>query len=343
MFPTRILADQYQGSLEKDNVISNHQKPDKGYNMTATLPKFQQRFGVENVVLVEENVRGNLAKAARDAHCDLLYVLKGGTKRNMPSWPAEDPKRYGIKSAVHAVFSNEPHGDIYAGISSRIGTKIVVPHMIEPASQTVAKSAGDFRSELGINKTSYVLCRHGGTLTFNIDFVRDLVPKLAAQHENLHFLFLNTDANSMQGPHIHHLPMMVDDISKERFFNTCDGMLHARRNGETFGLTVAEFSVRNKPVITWRGDSTDRYDIAHLDILGDKALVYSDSQDLEHLVTKLVTGGIDLNADYNAYRGFYPKPIMETFRTAFYDGNGIKLPAQCNQKHAKHKKKHAHR
>ena len=37
---------------------------------------------------------------------------------------------------------------------------------------------------------------------------------------------------------------------KEAFYRTCDAMLHARRDGETFGLAVAEFSVRNKPVIT---------------------------------------------------------------------------------------------
>ena len=57
-----------------------------------------------------------------------------------------------------------------------------------------------------------------------------------------------------------------------RFFATCDAMLHAREEGETFGMAVAEFSLRNKPVITYNGSG--QYDNAHVRMLGSKALLY---------------------------------------------------------------------
>ena len=45
-------------------------------------------------------------------------------------------------------------------------------------------------------------------------------------------------------------------------------MLHARKDGETFGLAVAEFSVANKPIITY-ANSKDK---EHLRILNNKLL-----------------------------------------------------------------------
>jgi len=61
------------------------------------------------------------------------------------------------------------------------------------------------------------------------------------------------------------------DINKKvEFINTCDAMIHARQMGETFGNAIAEFSIKNKPIITSRG-----YDNNHLHILKDKAIIYN--------------------------------------------------------------------
>jgi hypothetical protein len=59
----------------------------------------------------------------------------------------------------------------------------------------------------------------------------------------------------------------IDMTFKTRFIQTCDAMLHASRSGETFGLFPGQFSIRNKPVITWAKGA----DPAHLDILQGKA------------------------------------------------------------------------
>ena len=48
------------------------------------------------------------------------------------------------------------------------------------------------------------------------------------------------------------LTTLCSDAEKSRFLYACDAMIHARADGETFGMAVAEFSVHNRPVLTVR-------------------------------------------------------------------------------------------
>ena len=59
----------------------------------------------------------------------------------------------------------------------------------------------------------------------------------------------------------------MDLVEKVEFINTCDAMLWARGAGETFGLSIAEFSSKNKPVIAMQVG-----DLAHVHIMGDMGL-----------------------------------------------------------------------
>ena len=62
-----------------------------------------------------------------------------------------------------------------------------------------------------------------------------------------------------------------------KFVNASDCMIHARARGETFGLAIAEFSIRNKPIIAYSNPPEK----AHLDILGKKCFVYNNKDDLK--------------------------------------------------------------
>ena len=64
--------------------------------------------------------------------------------------------------------------------------------------------------------------------------------------------------------------------TKVEFINTCDAMLHARYIGESFGLSCAEFSVRNKPIITYE-KSPERN---HIDTLGEKGIYYENYSEI---------------------------------------------------------------
>ena len=90
-------------------------------------------------------------------------------------------------------------------------------------------------------------------------------------------------------------------------------MLHARLSGETFGLSVAEFSLCNRPALTWGGSPVR----AHLDLLGDAALVYRNERGLLALLKDLDRASLKAR-DWDRYsRDFAAAPVMARFDDVF--------------------------
>ena len=89
-------------------------------------------------------------------------------------------------------------------------------------------------------------------------------------------------------------------------------MLHARFVGESFGLSCAEFSLKNKPVITWIG-SKERN---HIDVLGDKGIYYNDSNDILNILLNLNKVEIN-NKDWNMYNDYLPEKVIEKFKNIY--------------------------
>ena len=93
-------------------------------------------------------------------------------------------------------------------------------------------------------------------------------------------------------------------------------MLHARREGETFGLAIAEFAAHNKPVITSR-DAHDRGRARfHIDALGERGLFYHDKSSLLHVLQDFNRTAAR-QKDWRAYREFGPRPVMRQFDRVF--------------------------
>lgn len=210
--------------------------------------KFKNRF---NVTLYDGPVGGHeLPKHAISQGCNLLYLIKAGLKGSFPPFP--DAFSSDLPTVVHAVFHWEPHGNAYAAISPEVhpqhDNNFVIPHMVRKPHVTATNS---LRTELGIPTSALTVCRHGGYETFSLPIAVDAVKSLVGKFDatKLHFIFLNTP-NFDNSPQLHFLKGTADIVKKEEFFSACDAMLHARSDGETFGLAVAEFSIRNKPVIT---------------------------------------------------------------------------------------------
>ena len=67
---------------------------------------------------------------------------------------------------------------------------------------------------------------------------------------DIFYLFLNTP-RFINHPRVLHLDSTNDDSLINRYLYACDAMLHARWEGETFGLACAEFLIRSKPILTW--------------------------------------------------------------------------------------------
>ena len=112
--------------------------------------------------------------------------------------------------------------------------------------------------------------------------------------------------------------MTVDILHKTKFINTCDAMIHARADGETFGLAVAEFSSKNKPIITCPVG-----DLEHILILKEKAIIYKSKTELMTIFENSKTL-IHSREDWNAYREYTPELIMKQFdRMIFSNASNV--------------------
>jgi hypothetical protein len=89
-------------------------------------------------------------------------------------------------------------------------------------------------------------------------------------------------------------------------------MIHARERGETFGLAIAEFSSKNKPVITYY-NSPER---CHIDILGDKGIYYTDYTSLYNILSNIQLSDIK-DKNWNCYQNFTPENVMNKFNQVF--------------------------
>ena len=98
-------------------------------------------------------------------------------------------------------------------------------------------------------------------------------------------------------------------------------MIHASAFGETFGLAVAEFSSKNKPIITCPISSWDN--LEHILILKEKAIIYKSKTELMTIFENSKTL-IHSREDWNAYREYTPELIMKQFdRMIFSNASNV--------------------
>jgi len=297
------------------------------------LPKFQSRFTVKYCG-PETRVQGNLICSnllliAVEIGCNFLYSIKSGSRGSEPAFPGSFAEGVKLPLAFHAVFEWQPHGDAYAAISKFVlgnNNGSIVPHIVTPPDAKLVANATNYRLELNISDRALVLCRHGSVHSFSISYVKATIKSIVTKFKSdrLHIIFLATDPfdgfPSPLFPNVHFLPQTMDPYEKERFFQTCDAMLHARDIGETFGLAVAEMSIRNKPIITQgHSVSNGNYAEAHLHELQDKGLYYHDASSLTEIVAQLVKNGVDKNRNFTAFGQYSPKNVMRQFKSVFLD------------------------
>jgi hypothetical protein len=88
-------------------------------------------------------------------------------------------------------------------------------------------------------------------------------------------------------------------------------MLWARNDGEVMSLSMGEFSILNKPVISMKIG-----DLSHVHLLGNKAIWYNDSNSLTNILLNF-NPEIEKNKDWNAYTDYTPEKVMEIFKHAY--------------------------
>tara|TARA_R110001592_G_scaffold359164_1_gene665060 strand:+ start:27 stop:971 length:945 start_codon:yes stop_codon:yes gene_type:complete len=268
----------------------------KGWSDPSAIKKFKDRFPVFYYKDFSE-----VDKILDDNNIDIFYMQKAGDRSILPKE---------IKTVIHSVFQyNEPHGDVYAYISKWLGDLYNKPYV--PYICDLPNHNDDLRELLKIPKDATVFGRHGGIETFDIGYAQESVIEISNERDDIYFIFLNTQRFT-NNKNVIFLNGTSDMYQKVRFINTCDAMLHARQRGESFGLAIAEFSLRNKPIICWKGGT----DLAHVDMLGDTAFYYENKTELKSILSDFK---IDNSVNYDIYKKYNPKDVMQKFKEVFID------------------------
>jgi len=261
-----------------------------------------------------DSLRNTLEDICEKNGVDVFYAIKGGEDDGfMPT---------NTKRLAHCIFRmDEPHGDVYSGVCKYIsdkhgGTHPYVHHILEREAPHIED---DFREEFGIPKDALVLGRHGGHDTFSLPFVHSAIDTVLDHRKDLYFVFLNTN-KFIEHERVIYLPWTLDEEYKAKFVNTCDGMLHARYDGEIFSLATAEFSIRNKPVITWNPTNPpSHYDTGHIYVMDEDAIYYKDETQLTQILMDLDKKEIN-SIEWGQYCNNYTaEKVMKEFKEVYLE------------------------
>ena len=301
-------ALQNQKILGNDSIVFYDRRSELA--QPSVFQKFQKEFN-----LIPYDQFSELSSISDRRMIDAMYLIKSG-ERDQYALP-------GVPNLIHAVFPqklDEMHGDIYAYVSKWLSDECshgripFVPHIIDLPVQQDSQ-----RQSLGIPAGTVVFGCYGGSDSFNLAFVKKVIAELVTKNSHIYFLFMNID-RFIDHPQVIFLPGNSDPLFKSSFINTCDAMIHARGIGESFGLACGEFSIHNKPVITY-ALSPQRN---HIDVLGSKAILYKGPKDLAEILLNFDKSASQ-KQDWDCYsQDFSTSAVMKKFQSVFLSDEAIK-------------------
>ena len=266
--------------------------------------KYEKRFKVRYYTDPRQ-----IPQILSEEKADAVYVQKSGD-------PGDQLQDFQVcPTFVHAVFQPRcPHGDYYAGISEWLNIQYKTNIPVLPYITHLPETSEDLREQLNIPKDTVVFGRHGGYEAFDIPEAQRAVERVSREHPNIYFLMLHTQPFCSPRHNIIHLPRITDPIEKVKFINTCDAMVYARSDGETFGLAIGEFSIKNKPIFGicdyWKMES-----LMHKYILKDRAFWWKTEDELVEKMVAFTPEERDKAKleDWNMYRDYSPENVMKIF------------------------------
>jgi len=125
-------------------------------------------------------------------------------------------------------------------------------------------------------------------------------------------VFVNT-RKFVDHPNVIFLDPILDPQDKTNFILACDAMIHARSDGESFGLSVCEFLYHDKPVISC-GLGRDKNIV---ELLQDYGMIYNNQYELLEQIFMLKHRMFDAHFSWPIIEEFSPENVMKKFNEVF--------------------------
>jgi glycosyltransferase involved in cell wall biosynthesis len=255
---------------------------------------------------------------------DWVYFLKKGVNDGL--------NIADIPNNIHVAFNiHEPHGTNYAYVSQWLAdhsarqsnfliprgrSKIPNPFIKRlwvPFGVDMPPPNESLRPEWGIPKEARVCIRLGGETTFDIPWVQKVIIDLLENNLNFYFIGYNTN-KFINHKRALFYPAINNKQEKANALHSSDMFLHARKQGESFGMAILEAMQARIPVIAWKGG----WDQNHARILS-KGSLYKNEKDLR---LKLMQGLTEETIIANGVESekYRPEETIKIFKTVFSEG-----------------------
>ncbi len=303
---TYLYAVYNESLLKNKSIIFYNPKAD--FNNKEVIKKFKKKF--ETIPLKKEK---KLIDASLEKNkINYLYVQAGGEKNN---WLSNNSK-----IAIHQIFPHflsNIHQNVKACISPWLSKKInnkkisCLPLIVE-----LAKTKKNLKKKLKIKKNNLVFGCHGGGSSFDLPFAKHAIVDIVKKNKKILFIFLGIKKFHSH-PQLIFLKGTSNNNLKRKFLNTCDAMIYGRSLGESFGLSIAEFSVLNKPIFLY---SFSRHR-SHYDFLSNKRFKeYNSKSSLIYLINNFKNLDFNLKNSKN-YINYKPIYVMKIFSNILLKNN----------------------
>lgn len=271
--------------------------------------------GIEVVRFSKKSDLDNFAVEQSITH---TYVFSGGTRTSLPYFDPAKKESFRIaktKHITHVVFRNyDLHGDAYLYVSDwlfksarprlllkKLSTKLFprtavrAPKMIDAFPHFVDTSGllgtgVRLRKSLGIPAEAKVLGRIGGFSEFSDPAAKQAVNRILDSSDENYAIFVNTK-EYFSHPRAFFLPALSrQDVAE--FYGACDVLLNGRRMGESFGYSIVEPLLLDKPVIAPHWIRNPIMDKHHINVLKGTGLLYVSANHLVEIFKRLSTSTI---------------------------------------------------
>jgi glycosyltransferase involved in cell wall biosynthesis len=171
-------------------------------------------------------------------------------------------------------------------------------------------ATNSIRANWGVPLDARVCIRLGGESTFDIPWVHQTIIRVLEENKDFYFIGYNTHKFTHH-PRARFLSSINNKAEKSNALKSADVFLHARRQGESFGMAILEAMQLSVPVLAWKGG----WDRNHTKLL-DKESLYKNQNELYF---KLIKGLSDnsVNKSFQNSKLYSITNVMKIFKEEF--------------------------